>query len=391
MPTNVGNDKIEAIYVTGIVLPDGYQEVRYLESSRTQYINTQVLSPTGNHKILVDIEMPLANNGATTIFGTRESNTQRWGNPYFASATSTSIYVGGTTGILAQPWAQNGRAEFSLEANNINKVVTVSHNGTVRTASYTGTTVTTVPLYLFGAYNGGIVERGTFRLYGCKIWLEGALVRDFVPALDESSRPCLFDLVSQTPFYNSGTGEFLHGEIIPAIRKIKEVYKGDMLVFSSRIPPGSAAWNTAGTHTWVVPLTALYGFEIAGAGGQTVTASKQTANGGRGELITLNGNQRYRLKKGTVVTINVGAVAQPSSIEVPLPISNHPNLTGATVKITANQGKNGSVTTGGISGGGGGLGWAVIEGGASHGANAGNGQGGASNQPGWVKITWGDS
>ena len=386
MPTNVGNDKIEAIYVTGIVLPDGYQEVRYLESSRTQYINTSILSPTGNHKIMVDIEMPTASNSGTTLFGTRESGTQRWGNPYFTSATSTSIYVGGTTGILAQPWVQNGRAKYSLEANNINKVVTVSHNGVERTASFTGTTVTTVPLYLFGAYNGGIMERGTFRIYGCKIWIDGILMRDFVPALDESNRPCLFDLVSGTPFYNSGTGEFLHGEIIPAIRKIKEVYKGDTLVFSSRIPPGSTTWNTAGTHTWVVPRRGLYGFEIAGAGGQTVTANKQTANGGRGELITLNGNQRYRLKKGTVVTINVGAVAQPSSIEVPLPISNHPNLTGTTVKITANQGKNGSVTTGG-KGGGMSSGLSVT---VNHGANAGNGQGGASNQSGWVKITWGD-
>ena len=387
MPIIIGNKQIQAIYRAGIVLPDGYQEVRYLETSRTQYINTGILSPTGNHKIMVDIEMPTASNSGTTLFGTRERGTQRWGNPYFTTATSTQIYVGGTTGILAQPWAQNGRAKYSLETDNINKVVTVSYNGTVRTAPYTGTTVTTVPLYLFGAYNGGIMERGTFRLYGCKIWRDGALVRDFVPALDVSSRPCLFDLVSQTAFYNAGTGEFLYGEIIPAIRKIKEVYKGDTLVFSSRIPPGSTIWNTAGTHTWVVPRRGLYGFEIAGAGGQTVTANKQTANGGRGELITLSGEQRYLLKKGTVVTINVGAVAQPSSIEVPLPISNHPNLTGATVKTIANQGKNGSVTTGGISGGDR---WIVIEGGATHGANAGNGQGGTSNQPGWVKITWGD-
>jgi hypothetical protein len=390
MPTNAGNDKIEAIYATGIVLPDGYQEVRYLESSRTQYINTGVVSPTGNHKTLVDIEMPTASNSGTTLFGTRESGTQRWGNPYFATATSTQIYVGGTTGILSQPWVPNVRTKFSLEADNVKKTVTTSYNGAERPSPYSGTTATTVPLYLFGCYNNGIMERGTFRLYGSKIWIDGILVRDFVPALDGAEKPCLFDLVSGTPFYNSGTGEFLHGEVIPAIRKIKEVYKGDTLVFSSKIPAGSASWNTAGTYTWVVPRRGLYGFEIAGAGGQTVTANKQTANGGRGELITLNGNQRYLLKKGTVVTINVGAVAQPSSIEVPLPISNYPHLTGATVKTTANQGQNGSVTTSGSSGGGGGLVIGVSPT-AKHGANAGNGQGGAANQQGWVKITWGDS
>ena len=193
------------------LLPDGYAQLEYLQSSRTQYIDTGILSPTGNHKILVDIEMPLASNSGTTLFGTRESTAQRWGNPYFATATSTSIYVGGTTGILSQPWAQNGRAEFSVEANNINKVVTVSHHGVERTASYTGTTVTTVPLYLFGAYNGGIVERGTFRLYGCKIWLEDELVRDFIPCLDASGVPCFYDVVSRTAFYNQGTGQFTYG------------------------------------------------------------------------------------------------------------------------------------------------------------------------------------
>ena len=36
------------------------------------------------------------------------------------------------------------------------------------------------------------------------------VTRDLVAALDETGAPCLFDLVSRTPFYNAGTGDFVY-------------------------------------------------------------------------------------------------------------------------------------------------------------------------------------
>ena len=50
-----------------------------------------------------------------------------------------------------------------------------------------------------------------FKLYYFKIYDNDILVRDYVPVLDKNDRPCLFDKVSKTCFYNQGTGEFLYG------------------------------------------------------------------------------------------------------------------------------------------------------------------------------------
>lgn len=51
------------------------------------------------------------------------------------------------------------------------------------------------------------------KLYYCKIWDNGVLVRDFIPAIDTLEKPCLYDKVSRTCFYNGGSGSFVAGEI----------------------------------------------------------------------------------------------------------------------------------------------------------------------------------
>ena len=46
------------------------------------------------------------------------------------------------------------------------------------------------------------------KLYYCQIYENDVIVRDFVPALDSNNVACLYDRVSQTFFYNAGTGTF---------------------------------------------------------------------------------------------------------------------------------------------------------------------------------------
>lgn len=49
------------------------------------------------------------------------------------------------------------------------------------------------------------------KVYSSKISKNGRLARNFIPALDPTGRPCMFDLVTRRPFYNQGTGEFIYG------------------------------------------------------------------------------------------------------------------------------------------------------------------------------------
>ncbi len=46
------------------------------------------------------------------------------------------------------------------------------------------------------------------RIYYCKIYDDGVLVRDFIPVLDKEGTPSMYDKVEKKFYYNQGTGEF---------------------------------------------------------------------------------------------------------------------------------------------------------------------------------------
>ena len=55
-------------------------------------------------------------------------------------------------------------------------------------------------------------HRGFFgRIYSCKHYSGNELIQDFVPCLDANGKPCMFDFISQKPFYNKGPGSFTWG------------------------------------------------------------------------------------------------------------------------------------------------------------------------------------
>jgi hypothetical protein len=62
----------------------------------------------------------------------------------------------------------------------------------------------------FWLFAGAASFSSYVRLYNVKISEGSDVVRDFVPALDSTGAPCMFDLVSRKPFYNVGTGDFLY-------------------------------------------------------------------------------------------------------------------------------------------------------------------------------------
>lgn len=48
------------------------------------------------------------------------------------------------------------------------------------------------------------------RLYSCKIWDNGKLIRDYIPVLDKNNVACLYDKVGRKYYYNQGTGDFIY-------------------------------------------------------------------------------------------------------------------------------------------------------------------------------------
>lgn len=64
-------------------------------------------------------------------------------------------------------------------------------------------------LFCFCSANSAVVS-GAGRIYRAIMRNGSALVRDFIPVLDKASQPCMFDQITQTLFYNAGSGNFTY-------------------------------------------------------------------------------------------------------------------------------------------------------------------------------------
>ena len=69
------------------------------------------------------------------------------------------------------------------------------------------------PLFLFASNDRGtVVILSALVVYGCKIFDDGVLARNFIPAKRRADDVCgLWDTVTKTFFTNAGTGAFVGG------------------------------------------------------------------------------------------------------------------------------------------------------------------------------------
>ena len=189
------------------------RRVAYLESAGQQYIDTLV--DTGvdfvNDNIVEIAFLPRIINGTDNFFGNGTSwqsgytlgitkyineNYAQASNGFFASNNSVVIIVGDWNTVVA---SNSG----------------IKYNGIDLSYMYKSTPVSGTAL-LFGCRRNGSYFRGYTLKGGIRkavIMTKGNLVRNFIPVLDLSGRPAMYDEVSGQFFYNQGTGEFTWGEL----------------------------------------------------------------------------------------------------------------------------------------------------------------------------------
>ena len=186
-------------------LPTEYQEVEYIESSGTQYIDTGYKPTSNNLRIACEFEYT-ADHSASSVFGSESSGKYSivpWGAPEF--------YVGSSTQLLAQTTALN--TKYALDAHANAGTLTVSLNGTTHSASYSGSILTTVNMGIFCNIIAGVASQFcSMKLYAMYIYDNGNLVRDFVPCYRKSDNVAgLYDLVNNVFYTNAGSGVFAVG------------------------------------------------------------------------------------------------------------------------------------------------------------------------------------
>lgn len=207
-------DDIDVVYVKsgGITpeVPTGYTQLKYIETSGTQYIVTG-FHPTLDTKIQVTGQR-LVETGYGSLMG----------------CSSPDIYIPTANGVRgATFYAKFGNSgeksivnplpqgTFSPPTFSIDKTSTIfsaegfSDTTLLMGATGLGTDDPTTSIHLPGR-NASLTPAS--RIYRAKIWDNGTLVRDFVPALRDADEEIgFYDIVNNVFYTNDGTGVFTGG------------------------------------------------------------------------------------------------------------------------------------------------------------------------------------
>lgn len=191
-------------------LPEGYTAVNYLQSSGTQWINTEI-TPSQDTKVI--IKFTADKWGYESLIGGRANSNSNDQFTTFLDSSSNGRFLFRMDGMSSSITYKGFKLHtiYTAELSGTKMEFTLE-DGTIPFTS--GVTISdfssTVPMLLFKAQNvGGTGLNG--KVYSCKIYHQDSLVRDFQPCLDTGGVPCMFDFVSRKSFYNVNTGSFTWG------------------------------------------------------------------------------------------------------------------------------------------------------------------------------------
>lgn len=188
-------------------LPAGYTELEYIQSSGTQYINTD-FKPNQDTRVVMDIDVTGQSNVSGCIFGERNANSPAASQAYVAWSMTS-----GTT-VRSDYFGNSVTGSFGI----LNSRVTIDKNKNV--CDFGGTIVTNTEetgqsdlnMYLLACNNLGTPNYYiNAKLYSCQIYNNGTLIRDFVPCENPPGEVGLYDIVGQQFYGNAGTGAFTAG------------------------------------------------------------------------------------------------------------------------------------------------------------------------------------
>ena len=200
------------------ILPDGYTQVDYIESSGTQYIDTGFI-PNFNTEVELEFlhQQP---NSSGFIYGSRIANNNNC--HAFILFSGAKDYYPQFSNNASVVHLSNTYPELALV--NTKYKVKNGKNGfyvnNIQIKNYDGQTSlnSIYPLYIFGLNEAGNLETRTAkaRIYYFKIYDNDILVRDFIPCYRNSDNEVgLYDIVNNVFYTNQGTGVFTYGSIAP--------------------------------------------------------------------------------------------------------------------------------------------------------------------------------
>ena len=191
-----------------------YTPVEYLENDGTPYINTDVPTNNNDYKLVVDFMVLnfVFNSNVRSfpiIYGTNTIS----GN----NAWAILLYAGQRILLYTNTHITYPRPSYEFSPSfqlNYRYLVDFNYNRAIVNGTqydYDNTQLGTTnngTITLLGNTNN---TQAKVRIYSFKIYDNGTLIRDMIPAKDIGGVPCMYDKVTKQLFYNAGTGNFIAG------------------------------------------------------------------------------------------------------------------------------------------------------------------------------------
>jgi hypothetical protein len=178
-----------------------YNQIEYIKSTGTQWIDTGV-NPGDNSSFEWQLDFAFASSGNNYNYSGHGVGS--WIKFDIKNATTVGIQASGNnqeTRLTTNPF---NRHLYRMSSSGF-----CSLDGQEYTLDY-DKSVSRGTLYIFSVNKvSSSYSSGYF--YSSRIWANNTLVRDFIPVLDYDGVACLYDKVSNTFFYNAGTGDFIAG------------------------------------------------------------------------------------------------------------------------------------------------------------------------------------
>lgn len=188
-------------------LPIGYQPCEYIQSVGGQYIDTGVEAmETIGFTIDVRVDAYVRERGLLAA----SDDTDKTHYVLQSHNNALRLYLSIVTNTMNVATYQSD-ADFHSVTYNANGSKEMLLDGVSLGFAAKNYSAVSKNLYLFCRHRrSNASDFGMFSVKKAKLYDNGILIRNFVPCLDKSGVPCMYDMVSRKPFYNQGTGEFLY-------------------------------------------------------------------------------------------------------------------------------------------------------------------------------------
>lgn len=184
-------------------LPAGYTRCDFLEGTRAQWIDTGVkLSNESEVNIAYNIKQIGVNQ---PIFGTQtawnENNFSILQHPKRVYAYCLATNTAGMVWQDGQHYEQRREMYVSSAYGRLDGIVVTNP-----AAAEIFETANSARLFTYDNFTPAYVK-----IYSFSLSRSGVRQLNYLPCLDPTGVPCMYDTVSKTPFYNTGSGVFVVG------------------------------------------------------------------------------------------------------------------------------------------------------------------------------------